>query len=45
MENFNLDFYWTILPFVFIVCVILTIIAIPVIIRIDFEKQLFDVPD
>lgn len=45
MENFNLDFYWTILPFVFIVCVILTIIAIPEIIRIAFEKQLFDVPD
>lgn len=45
MENFNLDFYWTILPFVFIVCVTLTIIAIPEIIRIAFEKQLFDVPD
>lgn len=36
---------WALLPFVFAVCVILTIIAIPEVIKIAFQKQLFDVPD
>ena len=39
------DMVWALLPFVFAVCVILTIIAIPEVIKIAFQKQLFDVPD
>lgn len=39
------DLYWTTLPMTFFISVILTVIAIPTIIRIAFEKQLFDVPD
>ena len=41
----DLDFYWAFLPMSFLICLVLTVIAIPAIIRIAFEKQLFDVPD
>ena len=35
----------TVLPMTFFLCVLLTVIALPEVIRIAFKKQLFDVPD
>ncbi len=41
----NSEFLWTILSMSFLISLILTVIAIPKVIKIAFEKQLFDVPD
>ena len=44
-ETMNWDLVLTVLPMTFFLCVLLTVIALPEVIRIAFKKQLFDVPD
>ena len=43
--DMNADILLTVLPTTFFVCLMLTIVALPEVIRIAFRKQLFDVPD
>lgn len=43
--DMNADILLTVLPTTFFVCLVLTIVALPEVIRIAFRKQLFDVPD
>lgn len=43
--DMNADILLTVLPTTFFVCLVLTVVALPEVIRIAFRKQLFDVPD
>lgn len=45
LESMNLDLVLTVLPVTFFISVLLTVVALPEVIRIAFKKQLFDVPD
>lgn len=44
-DSLDLETVLTVLPSTFFTCVLLTVVALPEVIRIAFKKQLFDVPD